>query len=73
MFNADGSEWLFAAECVENASAVAVASRLVVTDVDNANLAGATITVTDYVAGGDVLSSSIRAGSRARGMRRPVR
>lgn len=73
MFSADCSERLFAAEYVENAPAVAVEPRLVVTDVDSANLAGATITVTGYVAGEDVLSSSIMAGSRARGMWRPVR
>ncbi|WP_298938588.1 hypothetical protein, partial [uncultured Ruegeria sp.] len=56
VFNADGSERLFAAEYVENAPAVAVAPGLVVTDVDSTDLTGATITVTDYVAGEDVLS-----------------
>ncbi|WP_299775948.1 tandem-95 repeat protein [uncultured Tateyamaria sp.] len=55
VFNADGSERSYPVY-VENAVAVAVAPGLVVMDVNSADLAGATITVTDYVAGQDVLS-----------------
>ena len=61
VFNADGSEWSDAVY-VENAPAVAVAPWLAVTDVDSADLAGATITVTDYVAGEDVLSFADQGG-----------
>ena len=54
VFNADGSER--SATYIENAAAIAVASGLVVTDVDSTGLVGAMVTVNGYVAGEDVLS-----------------
>ncbi len=62
VFNADGSLRISTPTFVEDGAAVVVAAELQLGDIDSATLAGASVAVTDYVQGEDVLAFTAQAG-----------